>query len=720
MIEIISKPKLPAKTSSWLKRAQSSQPASFWIIILLALLFEATWLLFINVGFFMDSVTYLQSALALMGRELDWGSVFVSHEQTVYAFARRSIGYPILMVASGLPLSSSTLVILIEQAAMAVAIPALAFKIVQPFHARAAFWTGLILILTLEPFNYSKVISSDHTAKFLLVLIVYLASLVYRTPSSSLIGAIGVVGLLLTLNRPEHILITILVFVMLAIRHPKWWKTILGCFFGVALAISSVSLATCLYVVPDIPIELWPKAPQRIRNSVGDRLSTLAFYNVYAARNADLAQNSGAPSDVRRDLEIVLKDYADKYVSEWSAFRPRQYFGRFSGNASEFVAEIYRNPNPLYLGVVRMAIAVADSSNDPQLTRAANHLMWRLNWSIYRDHPEYAISFIKRFLLSSSTSTTGEQIFLTMYTRLPGNSFKASNGPASQQILELMRVYCRDFPDYLPGQWRDDPTIADRIGAEFSKNPSEGFWFFMREAVDRLRGKQESSSLFLQAAKEFNGFWPIKIERTIDNLGQFLIGVPTVYRTGVGEYDDAATFVRAFSSPILPQKLQHQILGGMKISGLPDCMYPTSPNNCLLAWGIYYYTPYWLSIRTLLIGLGVATFLFSFLTGTGWLATLILTCILAEAAAISALTDVQTRYIDQFLPLAVILAGLSVGSFVVTFAERLARRSRENSGEASLKAFDVVVPAAGSARAGELHISTSANNVPDAFAEKAG
>ena len=672
MIGIISRPKLLLEPCAWLKRAQSSQPASFWIIVFLALLFEAAWMLFINLGFFMDSVTYLQSALALIGRELDMGTGWVSHEQTVNALARRSIGYPILLVASGLPLSSSVLAILIIQAAMAVAIPAMAFKIVQPFHARAAFWTGLILILTLEPFNYSKVISSDHTAKFLLVLIVYLASLVYRTPSRSLIYATGVVGLLLTLNRPEHILIASLVLVMLAIRHPKWWKAILGCFFGATFSISAVSLATCLYVVPDIPVELSPKGPQRIRNGIGDRFSTLAFYNVYAARHADLVQNAGAPSDVRRDLEIVLNDYADKYASEWSAFRPRQYFQRFSGNASEFVAEVYRNPNPLYLGIIRMAIAVADGSNDPQLTRAADHLMWRLNWSIYRDHPEYVLSFIKRFLLSSSTSTTGEQIFLTLYTRLPGGSFKASNGPASQQILELVRVYCRDFPDYLPPQWRDDPTLADRIGAEFSLHPNESHWFLMREVVDRLRGRRESSALFLQAAEEFRNFWTIKIERTIDNLGQFLIGVPTVYRTGIGEYDDAITFLYAVPSSFLPQRLQHQVLGGMQIPGLPDCMYPTDTRHCLHAFGTYYYTPYWLSMRTLLIVLGVATFLFSFLTGTGWLATLILTCILAEAAAISALTDVQTRYIDQFLPLAVILLGLSGSSLVVTFSGRLA------------------------------------------------
>ena len=63
---------------------------------------------------------------------------------------------------------------------MAVAMPVLAYKTLEPFGRRVAFITTLALIVSVEPFNYSKAILTEQTFKFLLLLLVYLASRAYR------------------------------------------------------------------------------------------------------------------------------------------------------------------------------------------------------------------------------------------------------------------------------------------------------------------------------------------------------------------------------------------------------------------------------------------------------------------------------------------------------------------------------------------------------------
>src|SRR6202012_5359189 len=96
-----------------------------------------------NVGFFMHSVTYLNYAMALVGKNLDWGNVRVNHEQVLAALSRRTVGYPLLLVLTRTPWILSLRTILIVQALMAIAMPLLIFKTLQPFSRYAAFLTAL-------------------------------------------------------------------------------------------------------------------------------------------------------------------------------------------------------------------------------------------------------------------------------------------------------------------------------------------------------------------------------------------------------------------------------------------------------------------------------------------------------------------------------------------------------------------------------------------------
>ncbi len=444
--------------------------------------------------------------MALTGHSLNWGVPWIDHEQIVVALSRRTVGYPLLLLATGVPEFQTFSVILLVQAAMAVTIPVLVYKIIQPFSAISAFWTSLILIITLEPFNYSKVISSDHTYKFLLILIMYIITLAYRKPSWSLYFYIALACLMLALVRPEGSLVIIIIAAMLLSANSGRWKGVLLSFAVSCLAICMVSLSISLYVIPDVPTELDNVTAGRLKNDFMSRIETLLFYNIYAPRDNILTEaDYFQQSDPRAELRMVLINYAEEFPNEWQALLPRHYFGIFSGNYASWVDKIYWDPNPFYLTIIRLAVKMAEQSPDPRIRIAGNHLIRRINFQIYLSNPKYIISFIQRYLMSSSLNTAGQDIFLEKYTHLPSGSFKESDGPASNEIITLTRLYAEEFPSYLPPQWRYPNSESELITAIEGRDQSEKLiGTLCGGAVDRFRGKFETSSLFYRAAQKYS------------------------------------------------------------------------------------------------------------------------------------------------------------------------------------------------------------------------
>jgi hypothetical protein len=640
------------------------QPTAFWIVFGVACVFEFSWFSCLNIGFFFDTITYLNYAMAIVGKNLDWGVAWINHEMVVTAITRRSLGYPLLLLLTGAPTQESFRGILLLQGAMAIAMPLLIYKTLKPYSARAALVTALAIVLTLEPFTYSKVLSSDQSFKFLLVLMVYLAGVVYRSPSGRTIALLAGAGLLMTLVRTQGGLMCLIIFLALGMAHRTYWRSLLAGFLALSVSISFVSLATALFVVPDFPTELVAATNGRVSNNLKSRFETLLFYNVYVARNNDLVP--AEPKGSLQDLNLVLRDYASNFEGEWSNFQPKHYFGAFSGNPDSFVAEIYRNPNPYYICVIRLAAAEALSSSNEALRAAGSRLLMRLSLTAYLSHPGYIVSFLARFFLTSGTATTGQQIWALQYTSSMSGHFTETMGPASKEIFEIARDYAREFPQYMPPAWRDKP--AQSFLDEVTKNPDEAYWYLLWEMTDRLKGKLESSALFYRSAHEFENYYFAKGLRFVENFSQFAFGVPTNYQSGSQNFDhEAEAILVSPDVPLLPVQMRNEIKNGMRLFALPQ---PQRIKD-LLSYGDLHYTlpimiyiSLWLVVRTMVVTIIVATFLFSIPTAARWQASVIGLMLLFQAAVVSYITDVYIRYVDQVMPLAMLLAALTLTSFI--------------------------------------------------------
>ena len=642
---------------------QHNDRAGFWIIFGAAAIFELAWFTVVNVGFFMDSVSYLNYALGITGQELDWGNVQVNHDQLLAAISRRTSGYPLLLVATGVATRNTLIGILALQAFFAISMPLLVFGTLQPISKKAAFVTSIVLIFTLEPFTYSKVISSDHTFKFLLLLLVYFASVGFRAPSKRVVLGIGISGFLLTMVRPQGSLICLLVFAMLLIAHSTRWKIILGSFGALSFALACVSFATSLFLIPDVPSEI---RTIEVSQNVEDRIAALLLFNAYASNKGELREPTGEQHDALRQLRVVLEAYANESSHEWATLLPNHYFGKFAQTPDQFVTEIYDKPNPFYFTIMRRAVVTyARSSRAPEFA-VESHLIWRVIREVYWNHPSLAVSFVSRFLMSSSYNTTGQQIWGQMYTSsLPG-SLAERNGPATSEIIELVRLYFSDFPNYLPSSWRDDPGGVEKLIYQMSMQPAESYWYFMWEVVDRLRGRAEANSLFLRSATEFDQFGFKKAIRFIDNFSQFFLGVPVEHTGGRAAYDtDPTLFFLAFNIYYLPEPIRQEIEGQMRPFGLSKLLPTTEVkvedyNNGRLTTFAKFFSVGWFALRNITVAAIICTFLFSIRRGTARLPALIMGIIIYQAAVISIITDMYIRYIDQILPLMLLLAGLTV------------------------------------------------------------
>lgn len=655
----------PITFARWL--ADSPQ-GGLWAILLLACIGEALWLAVVNVGFFMDSVQYLRYANVLVGQEMPFQTNdSIGHDMDMTAVARRTAGYPLLLLLTGVPSTGSLIGIVILQAAMAVAMPMLVYKTVEPYGRRAALVTALVLIATLEPFNYSKAILTEQSFKFLLLLLVYLASRAYRAPSRWLFAAIAAVSIMLALVRPQGSFIAILVFAMLAIAHKDRWKAAAASFFAVFLVLGFCSFATALHLAAYIPTE----APGTLQNgsspTLASRLANLLFYNLYTSRSLGAAASGTAAGGTgRAKLRNVMQRYAEEFPQEWTPLAPRHYFGAFSGNPSAWVEEIYRNPNPYYLNMIKVAIGAYLDSADPALRSAG--LFRRVILETYLAEPRQILSFFVRFFLAPAYSSGGQVSWNQFYTsRLA--PFGDGNGPASKELLDLAKIYISDFPQYPPSQWRNYPGGPDKLVDDvFVQQPAELNFWILWEIADRLKGRMESGQVFLQSLWEFNNVYYLKLLLSLDDLTEFLFGTPASYASGHRVYDTAAAFLSpyGFTDPSfyeitdLPDEMQSEVKSGLQPSALRRLVVG-GPHFDLI---VRSYTVLWLAVRDIINVAIIATVLCCFRAGARWPAVLMGLIIIYNAAVIALVGGTYIRYVDQIAPLSILLAGLSVSSFV--------------------------------------------------------
>jgi hypothetical protein len=633
------------------------QSYNLWIVLALACACEAVWLIFVNLGFFMDTIQYLRYANELVGHDMTYQfNAIIGHDQDATAIARRTIGYPLVLLLAGVPFTGSLIGVIILQAAMAIAMLLLAYKTLEPFGRRVAFITTLVLIASLEPFTYSKAMLTEQTFKFLLLLLIYLTSRAYGRPSQPLLAGIAGVNVLLTLVRPQASLVAILVFAMLAIAHPRRFLSMAGYSLVVITSVGFCSLGAALYIASYAPLEL-PENLQRTETTFRGQLATLLLYHLYVSRSGGTAVLAEKGTE-RAALRSVMQAYASQYPQEWTTLPPNHYFGVFAGNPSGWVDAVFHSPNPYYFNMIKVAVSTLGKSKDPEQKSAADHLIRRVLVEAYRGEPQLILSFVRRYVLGSATSS-GAQISWSQYYTAGRSQFSAANGPASKEILDLVKMYISDFPSYPPARWRNYPGGTDQLVNDvFSQQPAEeNFWFFW-EVVDRLKGRLESGPLFFNSLWEFGDIYYHKTLLSLDKLAEMLIGMPSNYALGKRAYDDAGTFMLTTSMIDLPERMQDEIKSGLQPARFNRVLSNSPHYRSYVKW----YTVLWLIMRDILNLTIVATMLFCFRAGTGWIAALIGLIVLYNDMVVALVTDTYIRYIQATIPMSIVLAGLSINS----------------------------------------------------------
>jgi hypothetical protein len=84
--------------------------------------------------------------------------------------AARDVGYPLLIVLSGLPFLHSLIPLILIQAGFAILLPLLVYEGLRRLSSRLAFQAGLLSIVTLYPFYFMKMIHHDQTYIFFSML----------------------------------------------------------------------------------------------------------------------------------------------------------------------------------------------------------------------------------------------------------------------------------------------------------------------------------------------------------------------------------------------------------------------------------------------------------------------------------------------------------------------------------------------------------------------
>jgi hypothetical protein len=284
------------------------------VLVVLAVVFEIAWFSIQNIGFHCDSPPYVQFAWGLFGYSLMRLILWV-----------RTAGYPLLIAATGVVGPNATfhsfIGILILQAAMAVAMPVLIYKTLEPYSRRVAFLTALVMIISLQPFIASKMVMNEQAFKFLSVLLVYLAVKAYQSqaPRWWIVG-LTATCVFLTLLRPAALLLAGVVFAALLVSRREYWKSLAAGVSTLGVSMFVYSFIVCLFLPP---IGLYK--PETM-----SRLADLAFYDLYMHDNASGLDPRKGPR--RSELHEIVQNFAVDLPAGWHGRIPVRYFAPYVNN----------------------------------------------------------------------------------------------------------------------------------------------------------------------------------------------------------------------------------------------------------------------------------------------------------------------------------------------------------------------------------------------------
>lgn len=621
-------------------------------IFLLSLVFEVMWFAVQNIGFQCDSPGYIQYAQGLLGGP--------SPEVTLWA---RTPGYPVLMILSGMlrPGGSflSFLGILLVQAAMAVGMPILAYETLKPYRRRVAFFTAMVMIVSLQPFIASKLVMTEQSFKFFTVLLIFLACGAYRAPSPRawIFGLAGTT-IFLALLRPAATLFAVLVFGALLAGRPRLWKMLAGAAASLAGALFIYSLAISLLLPP-----------------VGQ--PNLLFYDLYMTGAASaLSPDKG---ESRRELRQILDAFAQNIPPAWAARFPARPLASGAEDPKAWVDRLYREPNRYNYTVLREAVwQYRVTGSDLALRAKARHVIRQVMLEVYLSEPWRLIATVIRYGTSLPGGGSPQIMFNNIFSWHQVAKFSPDNGPASREFIEAVRSYYADNPAALgaiitPPDKKNfandvDGFIRERLLGVPNPYVFYEIWTVLERQKDPFRARQLYSEVDREGiAHAPNGRWQayqVLMEVGAQQLQRFFFGI-----YWIPEFEFFHNFVQCHQNPAY----EPELLSGIRLFN----WIKIEPNKVPLGyrnWFDYVFNSLWIVVH---LGCTYFTILAAPLvmrTRSRWPVLLSLSIILSHAIPSCFIIYAQVRYVDQVLPVAIMMCGFVVVGLVDEFGRQPGRR----------------------------------------------
>lgn len=158
---------------------------------------------------------------------MKYAQYFIDGKTMIPEISQRDAGYPLLMLATGVQHFHTFMGLALVQTMFAFLMPLLIYRIVERFDCRAAYWAGILAIVSMGPYQFMRWIHHDQPYIFFGVLGCYIFSLFIYSGRKRDLVMLGVVFSLMSITRPAGNWIYVIMAALALFAHPRQWRFIL-------------------------------------------------------------------------------------------------------------------------------------------------------------------------------------------------------------------------------------------------------------------------------------------------------------------------------------------------------------------------------------------------------------------------------------------------------------------------------------------------------------
>ncbi len=310
----------------------------------------------------------------------------------------RTSGYPLLLLLTGVVLFKSFIGIIVLQFLMAVFIPILIYKILFFFNEKLAYYSALLSIITLIPYGFMKVILTEQSYIFLLlILVLCTANYIYKKKVKYIYIALIINSLfLLRANSMALFFIFGIMFFIYSFKINKSavFHSLLSIFIGVLILFSWAAAEK--FIINN------PKDNRNLSNT-SSTLGKMLFYNVYLSQadspDEELIINESYGNASKKLINVLTHDFADNHDNFIHEINRVQhinsvnfFYNQYINHPQQLIDQIVRSPSRSYYWTLWH---VLDKILGP---KEANSLLLSVSIEIIKKKPSVFFKYLFRNL----------------------------------------------------------------------------------------------------------------------------------------------------------------------------------------------------------------------------------------------------------------------------------------------------------------------------------